>query len=60
MAHTSVNIVLADSRKFKRTSFAQVAPLSAFQTVITTELVPQIVLAEFQQAGIETIIAPLI
>jgi DeoR family transcriptional regulator, aga operon transcriptional repressor len=60
MAHSSSNIVLADSRKFKRTSFAQVAPLSAFQTVITTELVPPIVLAEFQQAGIETIIAPLI
>jgi len=60
MAHTAKNIILADSRKFKRTSFARVAPLSEFQTVITTELVPQSVLAEFQQAGIETIIAPLI
>lgn len=60
MAHTASNIILADSRKFKRTSFAQVAPLSAFHTVITTELVSQSVLAEFQQAGIETIIAPLV
>ncbi len=60
MAHTATSIVLADSRKFKRTSFAQVAKLSDFQAVITTELVPQSVLAEFQQAGIETIIAPLI
>lgn len=60
MAHTAVNIVLADSRKFKKTSFAQVAPLSDFQTVISSELVPQGVLAEFQAAGVETIIAPLI
>lgn len=60
MAHTAANIVLADSRKFKKTSFAQVAPLSVFQTVITTELVPQSLLAEFQTAGVETIIAPLI
>jgi DeoR/GlpR family transcriptional regulator of sugar metabolism len=59
MAHTAVNIVLADSRKFKKTSFAQVAPLSEFHTVITTELVPQNVLAEFQMAGVETIVAPL-
>jgi len=59
MAHTTVNIVLADSRKFKKTSFAQVAPLSEFHTVITTELVPQNVLAEFQMAGVETIVAPL-
>ncbi len=60
MAHAATNIILADSRKFKRTSFAQVAQLSAFQTVITTELVTQSTLVEFQQAGIETIIAPLI
>jgi DeoR family transcriptional regulator of aga operon len=60
MAHTAANIVLADSRKFKKTSFAQVAPLSVFQTVITTELVPQSVLGEFQTAGVETIIASLI
>lgn len=60
MAHTAANIVLADSRKFKITSFAQVAPLAEFQTVITTELVPQSVLAEFQHAGIETVVAPLL
>ncbi len=60
MTQTASNIVLADSRKFKRTSFAQVAPLSSFHTVITTELVPDSILAEFQQAGIETIIAPLV
>ena len=60
MAHTAMNIVLADSRKFKKTSFAQVAPLSEFQTVISTELVPQSVLVEFQSAGVETIIATLI
>jgi DeoR/GlpR family transcriptional regulator of sugar metabolism len=60
MAHTAMNIILADSRKFKRTSFAQVAPLLNFQTVITTELVSQSVLAEYQKAGVETIVAPLI
>lgn len=60
MAHSATNIVLADSRKFKRTSFAQVAELSNFHSVITTELVPRSTLLEFQQAGIETIIAPLI
>ncbi len=60
MAHAAKNIVLADSRKFKITSFAQVASMEEFQTVITTELVSQSVLAEFQQAGIETIVASLI
>jgi DeoR family transcriptional regulator, aga operon transcriptional repressor len=60
MAHTTANIILVDSRKFKRTSFAQVAPLSNFQTIITTELVSPSVLAEFQSIGVETIIAPLI
>jgi DeoR/GlpR family transcriptional regulator of sugar metabolism len=60
MAHTAVNLVLADSRKFKKTSFAQVASLSEFHTVITTELTPPGVLSEFQAAGVETIIAPLV
>lgn len=60
MQHSAANIVLADSRKFKTTSFAQVASLSEFHTVITTELAPQSILAELQEAGVETIIAPLI
>jgi DeoR/GlpR family transcriptional regulator of sugar metabolism len=60
MTHTALNIILADSWKFKKTSFAQVAPLSEFHTIITTEFVPLEVLAEFQTAGIQTVIAPLI
>lgn len=60
MAHTAVNIVLADSRKFKITSFAQVAPLSEFQTIVTTELVTNSILNEYQKTGVEIIVAPII
>ena len=60
MAHTAANIVLADSRKFKITSFAQVAPLAEFQTIVTTELVTNNILNEYQKTGIEIIVAPII
>ncbi len=60
MTHTATNIVLADSRKFKITSFAQVAPLTEFQTIITTELVTQSIQNEFKKTGLEIIVAPLL
>ncbi len=60
MAHTATNIVLADSRKFKITSFAQVAPLTEFQTIVTTELVTNSILNEYQKTGVEIIVAPII
>ena len=57
MAHSDQTIVLADSRKFKIASFAQVAPISRFSIVITTGRVPAGVRAEFEDAGINVHIA---
>jgi DeoR/GlpR family transcriptional regulator of sugar metabolism len=55
MSHAEATIVLADPSKFKRTSFAHVAPISAFNAIITSDLVPQNVRAEFAQTGIKLI-----
>lgn len=57
MAHSDQTIVLADSRKFKIASFAQVAPISAFSTVITTKRVPAGERAELKEVGIDVRIA---
>lgn len=58
MRHSDQTIVLADSTKFKKVSFAQVAPLNAFNIVVSTNLVPQNVRDEFEDAGVQVFIAP--
>jgi len=50
-------IVLADSIKFKKVSFAQVAPISAIHTIVTTERSPREILKKIQEAGTQIIIA---
>ena len=50
-------IVLADSTKFKKTSFALVAPLDEFDLIISTDLVSQSICDEFNQAGATVIIS---
>lgn len=57
MEHSDQTIVLADSSKFKKTSFAQVAPLSSFDTIISTDHVSQSTRDEFVEAGVEVIIS---
>jgi DeoR/GlpR family transcriptional regulator of sugar metabolism len=58
MRYSDQTIVLADSTKFKKVSFAQVAPLDAFDMVISTQLVPQNIRDEFEEAGVQVLIAP--
>ena len=57
MTHSDQTIVLADSTKFKKVSFAQVAPLNAFHTIVSTHLVPQSVRDEFEKADVKLLIA---
>lgn len=57
MSRSDSTIVLADSSKFKKASFAQVAPISAFKTIITTDRVPKSVLGEFEEAGVATVVS---
>lgn len=58
MRHSDQTIVLADSAKFKKISFAQVAPLNDFHLVVSTQLVPQNVRDEFEDAGVRVLFAP--
>lgn len=58
MEHADTTIVLADSTKFKRASFAQVAPISAIDAIVTTDRVAGDVRAEFERAGLRLIVAP--
>jgi len=59
MEHSDSTIVLADSRKFKKADFAQVASISAFKIVVTSEKTPQNVRTDFEKAGVQIIAAPL-
>ena len=56
MEHSEQTIVLADSSKFRKTSFAQVAPLDAFDLVISTDLVPSSIVDEFERSGMKIMI----
>lgn len=58
MKHSAQTIVLADSSKFKKVSFAQVAPLNSFNLVVSTQLVHQNIRDEFEQAGVNLLLAP--
>lgn len=49
-------IVVTDSSKFLRRSFAFIAPISDIDTVITDSNIPQEELKNFQNAGVKTII----
>jgi DeoR/GlpR family transcriptional regulator of sugar metabolism len=53
MRHSNQTIVLADSTKFKKVSFAQVAPLNAFDMVVSTHLVPQNIRDEIEETGVQ-------
>ena len=57
MMHSDQTIVLADSTKFRKVSFAQVAPLNEFDTIISTDLVPQSVRDEFEKENVSLLIA---
>jgi DeoR/GlpR family transcriptional regulator of sugar metabolism len=57
MMHSDQTIVLADSTKFRKVSFAQVAPLNEFDTIISTDLVPQSVCEEFEKENVSLLIA---
>lgn len=55
--HSDATIILADSSKFKRANFAQVAPISAIDTIVTTERAPRGMRAQFEEAGVRIIVA---
>jgi DeoR/GlpR family transcriptional regulator of sugar metabolism len=57
MNHSDETVLLADSSKFRKTSFSQVAPLEAFSKVVATDRVPQNVREEFEEAGINLLLA---
>lgn len=57
MEHSDTTIILADSSKFKKASFAQVAPVSAIGAIVTTDQVSQEVKGEFEMAGVRIIVA---
>jgi DeoR family transcriptional regulator, aga operon transcriptional repressor len=59
MTRADITYVLADSQKFNRGSFTQVAPVSAFEAVITTSRSPQGAIAELESAGLKSIIVPV-
>ena len=59
MNHSDQTIILADSPKFKKTSFASVAPMDAFSSIITTDLVTQDTVDEFKNMGVNILIAQL-
>jgi DeoR family transcriptional regulator, aga operon transcriptional repressor len=50
-------IVLADSLKFKKVSFSQVASISAIDAIVTTEAAPRDILDQIQASGVKIIIA---
>jgi len=50
-------IVVVDGRKFGRTTFAKIAPLSMIDTVVTDSSAPQKTLDEALEMGIEVILA---
>ncbi len=50
-------IVVADSAKFGRTTFASVAPLSSVHTVITDAEAPQAMVDSLLETGIEVVLA---
>lgn len=56
MEHSDTTIILADSSKFKKASFAQVAPISAIRAIVTTDQVSQDAKAEFEMAGVRIIV----
>lgn len=56
--HSDATIVLADSPKFKKPNFAQVASMSAIKMIVTTDRVPESIRAPFEEAGVEVIVAP--
>lgn len=58
MEHSDATIVLADSSKFKKANFAQVAPISAFEAIVTTDRVAQSVRTKFEGAGVRMIVVP--
>ncbi|MFC2025664.1 DeoR/GlpR family DNA-binding transcription regulator [Chloroflexota bacterium] len=57
MKHSDETIILADSSKFRKTSFSQVAPLDDFSRVVSTDRVPENVREEFEGTGIKILIA---
>jgi DeoR/GlpR family transcriptional regulator of sugar metabolism len=50
-------IIVADSKKFARTTFYKIAPLTEADTIITDSEAPQDFIAELRKIGIEVIIA---
>ncbi len=58
MAHADQTIVLADSSKFKKASFSQVANLSEFNKVITTSRTPLGSIQEIEATGMVVISIP--
>lgn len=59
MERADSTMVLADSSKFTKASFAQVAPISAIDAIITTDWVPAEVIAQFEQAGTRLLVERL-
>jgi DeoR/GlpR family transcriptional regulator of sugar metabolism len=55
--HSDATIVLADSAKFRKASFAQVAPIAAIQVVVTTNQISPNISAQFEAAGVRMIVA---
>jgi len=51
MERSDATIILADSSKFGKVSFAQVAPISDVDTIVTTDQTLQSVRTQFEEAG---------
>ncbi|MEA3337476.1 MAG: DeoR/GlpR family DNA-binding transcription regulator [Chloroflexota bacterium] len=57
MERSDATIVLADSSKFKKASYARVASISKVDTIVTTDRVSQSVGTQFKEAGVKIIVA---
>jgi len=57
MERSDATIILADSPKFKKDSFAQVAPISDIDSIVTTDQTPRSVRTRFEEAGVKIILA---
>lgn len=57
MEQSDATIVLADSLKFKKAGFAQVAPISDIDMIVTTDQVSQSIRTQFEEAGVRIIVA---
>jgi DeoR/GlpR family transcriptional regulator of sugar metabolism len=57
MEHSDSTFVLADSQKFKKASFAQVAPITAIEAIVTTNKTPRGIRAQLEEAGVRVVVA---